>query len=165
MENEKIIGVYQLELGALALPLQKLFDAYFTNQRLVGSYIEGRAFTAKFRGLPTRGCSGCLFGWALWPLHLADYLIIIPFTKRKGERLSTDPEQILKADKRNFAWNYKDIKAIEFTKKNIVWGQYYIKIELLNGKPQIFGYDRKHGKELSKLMGEVMPGKVTIKAI
>lgn len=157
MENEKIMGVYQLELGTRTL--QKLFDAYFTNQRLIGSYVEGREFFPKFRGAP-----GCITIIA-WPFYLADYVIFTPLTKRKGERPSADPEQILKADKRNFAWNYTDIKAIEFTKKNIVWGQYYIQVELLNGKPQIIGYDRKQHNELLKLFQEVMPGKVIVRAI
>ncbi len=152
MENEKILGVFPVELSGRYLI--RCYDAYFTNQRLIGSYVQSRTWTRHYGG------------FLFWSYRLFDYIITVPLTKRKGVKPPTDPERILKSDKRNFAWNYQqDIKAIEFKRKRGTWGQYLISVELMNGKQRIVCYDRKHGSELSKLMEEVMPGKVTIKAI
>jgi hypothetical protein len=104
-------------------------------------------------------------GFLFWGYRLFDYLVTIPLTKRRGLRPPTDPEQILRSDKRNFAWNYQDLKTIEFTRKRGTWGQFLANVEFLDGKRQIVCYDRKHGSELSRLTQEVMPGKVIVKAI
>ena len=152
MENEKILGVYSLELGDWKCI--NCFDTYFTDQRLIAYYRESRMWT-RFYG-----------GFLFWGWRLFDYLITVPLTKRKGAPTSTDLEQILNADKRNFAWNYqKDINAMEFKRKRGTWGQFLIEIELKNGKKQIISYDRKQGIEISRIMQEVMPGKVMVKAI
>jgi len=151
MADEKILGVYPLELGGTWAI--KCFDGYFTNQRLIGSYVHSRIWTRYYGGCIVLG------------YRLLDYLVTIPLTKRRGLRPSTDPEQILKSDKRNFSWNYQDVKVIEFTRKRGTWGQFLANVEFLDGKKQIVCYDRKHGSELSRLMQEVMPNKVIVKAI
>lgn len=152
MENERILGVFPIELGGVLL--LKCYDGYFTNRRLIANYTEGRTWT-KYYG-----------NFATWGYRLIDFVITRPLTKRRGVKPSTNPEEILKSDKRNFDWDYqKDIKSAEFKKKRGSWGQSLIEVELLNGKKQIVCFDRKQGNEIAKLMEEVMPGKVTVKKI
>ena len=152
MDNEKILGVFPIE--AAGGGIIRYYDGYFTNQRLIANYTESRMWT-KWYG-------GCLF----WGWRLFDYVITVPLTKRRGMKPSTNPEEILKSDKRNFSWDYqKDIKSAEFKKKRGSWGQSLIQVELINGKPKIVCYDQKQGKELAKLMQEVMPGKIAVTAI
>jgi hypothetical protein len=117
----------------------KCFDGCFTNQRLIGSYVHSRMWT-KYYG-----------GFIFWGCRLFDYLVTIPLTNRRGLRPPTDLEQILKSDKRNFAWNYQDLKTIEFTGKRGTWGQFLANVEFLDGKKQIVCYNRKDGSELSRL--------------
>lgn len=149
MENEKILGVYPMDLrGGLA----RCYDVYFTNQRLVASYIESRMFP-RFWG------HGCI----LWGWYLLDYTIVAPLTRRRGEMPSADPEQILKADKRNFTWHFQDdIRAIEFKRKTGAVGPPHIEIELINGKRNILFHKKEQRNELIKLFQEVVPNKVTV---
>lgn len=152
MENEKILGVYSLELGDWKCT--SCFDTYLTDHRLIANYRESRMVT-RFYG-----------GFFFWGWRLFDYLITVPLTKQKGTPTSADTEQILKANKRNFAWDYqKDINAIEFKRKRGTWGQFLFEVELKNGGKQIISYDRKQGFEISKIMQEVMPGKIMVKKL
>lgn len=151
MENEKILAVYPMDVtgrGGI-----KCYDVFFTNRRLIGSYVESRLFFSRFRGL------GCI----LWGYYLVDSAIVAPLTRRRGDRPTTDPEQILKSHKNNFAWRYQeDIKAIVFKRKGIVGAEPYIEFGFLNGKPAVVSYKREKRLEIIKLLRELAPGKVSV---
>jgi hypothetical protein len=150
MDNEKILGVYPIE--TIGKGLYRLFDAYYTDQRVIGNYREGRAFFTKFYG------PGCV----LWGYRFLDYAIVLPLTRRKNFSTSKDPEEILKSDKRNMYISYKDIKSATFKRVRGSWGQYMIQLEFPVGKPQRINYDPKQREEVIKIWQEVLRDKVTV---
>jgi hypothetical protein len=149
MESEKILGVYPMDLRG---GLTRCYDVYFTNQRIIASYLESRMLT-RFWG------HGCL----LWSYYLLDYIVVAPLTRRRGEKPTADPEQILQADNRNFAWSFQDdIKAVRFKRKTGAVGPPHIEIELTGGQRNVLFHTKESRNELIKLIQEIVPDKVTV---
>ena len=150
MENEKIIVIYPMDLRGGGLI--QCFDVYFTNQRLVTNYLESRLYS-RYWG------NGCiLFGY-----YLLDSTIIAPLTRHKVKITTENPSQILKVDKRNFSWSFRDdIKSIQFKTKTGVVGPPHIEIELMDGKRNVLFHKRENRNELIKLFQQLAPEKVKV---
>jgi hypothetical protein len=150
MDNETIVGVHPLDLrGTWAFTC---YDVYFTNKRLIASFLENRSMSRFW------GHKVLMAGY-----NIADAAIIAPLTRRPDEISAMNAEEILKADKRNFAWDYeKDIKVIKSKRKTGLVGPPHIDIELTNGKHNVFIQDRERRSELTELLHKVVGNKVIV---
>jgi len=100
--DEKIVGVFPIDIRGAWLCC--FYDMYFTNKRIVAHFVG--------RGLYSRATSKFLIPIVMG--GLLDLLVIRPLMKNDQVGPFSDAEQILKADRRNFTWNYQtDIRSIE----------------------------------------------------
>ncbi len=154
MASETVRGVFPIEIGGGQLVTFRCYDAYLTDQRLIANYRQGRTWTRWYGGIVT------------WGYRLFDFLVTGPLTRRPALKDTSSPEVILGADKHNFAWDYqKDIRSLEFARRRGSWGQYLVNATFTSRPQCMICYDPKHGRELAKLLQEVIPDKVTVKSL
>jgi hypothetical protein len=150
MENETIVGVHPLDLrGGWGWTC---FDVYFTNKRMIASFLENRSIS-RFWGHSV----------LMVQYKILDAAVVAPLTKRADGVSSADPEEIFKADKRNLSWDYdKDIATIKAKVRTGLVGPPHIEVKLNNGKKYVLTQDRERRQELIDLLRKVVGNKLTV---
>lgn len=147
--EEKLLGVFPIDIYATML--YDFYDMYFTDRRVVANAVG--------RGLYPRAIGNLV---VLVMGGLLDYGIIRPLlAKHQDKTRLPDMEQVLKAHKGNFEWDYqKDIQSVKLRKKTGLWGPPAIVVGLSQGKEKICVFRKQDLAGLTSLLREVVGEKL-----
>jgi len=147
--EERILAVFPIDIHGF---FYDFYDMYFTDRRILANSV-GRGNFPRAQG------KSILFAGLL---GLLEYGVLRPLAEQKDHVPLSDPEQILKAHKKNFAWDYRnDIKSIRFKNKT-GWatGGRVMEVKLSQGKHRLCVFREEHFDDLRSLLLELAGDKV-----
>ncbi len=151
MEEERILGVFPIDIGGLYITF---YDMYFTNKRIVANFVGHGGHPRTAGKLSTFLLGG----------GLLEYGVVRPLlAKHEGKEAFLDAEQILRADEKNFAWDYQnDIESIKFKRHGLA-GPPVMDVKLASGGKKRCFLKKENAEDLKSLLREVAGDKLVLK--
>lgn len=147
MIEEKVLGVFPIDQSIGQGLWFNFYDMYITDKRILGQFVGSGIFTRP----PAK--INLLFLPIFLCLLVLEFFVIRPLTARKSSVASDNLEQIPKADKNNFVWNYAtDFKSIRVKARTGLIGPPRIEIELTNGARKKFIYQKKYRDDIESVL-------------